>query len=90
MRSQYNNELDDIREAIAKTFTGTYGEKVLQFLEDTYMNQLSAEPNDPYSTYFNEGGRGLVLGLTAGRSSNLITRSYNVRRNRGRDKRQPH
>tara|TARA_R110000803_G_scaffold107669_2_gene175810 strand:+ start:2466 stop:2723 length:258 start_codon:yes stop_codon:yes gene_type:complete len=65
MRSQYNNELDDIREAIAKTFTGTYGEKVLQFLEDTYMNQLSAEPNDPYSTYFNEGGRGLVLGLKA-------------------------
>lgn len=62
MRSR-NEELDDIREAIAKTFTGPYGEKVLQFLEDTYMNQLSAEPNDPYSTYFNEGGRGLVLGL---------------------------
>ncbi len=64
MRSR-NNELDEIREAIAKTFTGQYGEKVLQFLEDTYMNQLSAEPNDPYTTYFNEGGRGLVLGLKA-------------------------
>ena len=64
MRSR-NNELDEIREAIARTFTGQYGEKVLQFLEDTYMNQLSAEPNDPYSTYFNEGGRGLVLGLKA-------------------------
>jgi|TARA_B110000495_G_C22515575_1_gene314923 hypothetical protein len=65
MRSQYNNELDEIREAIAKTFTGAYGEKVLQFLEDVYVNQLSAEPNDPYTTYFNEGGRGLVLGLKA-------------------------
>lgn len=65
MRSQSNNELDEIREAIAKTFTGTYGEKVLQFLEDMYLNQLSAEPNDPYTTYFNEGGRGLVLGLKA-------------------------
>jgi len=64
MRSQYN-ELDEIREAIAKTFSGTYGEKVLQFLEDMYMNQVSAEPNDPYTTYFNEGGRGLVLGLKA-------------------------
>lgn len=62
MRSQYN-ELDEIREAIAKTFTGTYGEKVLEFLENMYMNQISAEPNDPYTTYFNEGGRGLVLGL---------------------------
>ena len=30
-----------------------------------YLNQLSAEPNDPYTTYFNEGGRGLVLGLKA-------------------------
>jgi hypothetical protein len=65
MRSQSNNDLDEIREAIAKTFTGTYGEKVLQFLEDMYLNQLSAEPNDPYTTYFNEGGRGLVLGLKA-------------------------
>ena len=65
MRSQSNNELDQIREAIAKTFTGTYGAKVLQFLEDVCVNQLSAEPNDPYSTYFNEGGRGLVLGLKA-------------------------
>lgn len=64
MRSQYN-ELDDIREAIAKTFSGTYGERVLGFLEDVYLNQISAEPNDPYSTYFNEGGRGLVLGLKA-------------------------
>ena len=64
MRSQYS-ELDEIREAIVKTFSGTYGEKVLQFLEDMYMNQISAEPNDPYTTYFNEGGRGLVLGLKA-------------------------
>ena len=29
------------------------------------MNQISAEPNDPYTTYFNEGGRGLVLGIKA-------------------------
>jgi hypothetical protein len=64
MRSQYS-ELDDIREAIAKTFSGVYGERVLQFLEQVYLNQISAEPNDPYSTYFNEGGRGLVLGLKA-------------------------
>ena len=64
MRSQYS-ELDDIREAIFKTFSGTYGEKVLKFLEDMYLYQLSAEPNDPYTTYFNEGGRGLVLGLKA-------------------------
>ena len=80
MRSQYN-ELDEIREAIAKTFTGTYGEKVLEFLENMYMNQISAEPNDPYTTYFNEGGRGLVLGLKAQmelyKKSNQQPTSYN-------------
>ena len=63
MRSQYNEELDEIRDAIVKTFSGVYGEKVLQFLEDMYQNQVSAVPDDPYSTYFNEGGRGLVIGI---------------------------
>ena len=63
MRSQYNKELEEIQEAIVKTFSGVYGEKVLQFLEDMYQNQVSAVPEDPYSTYFNEGGRGLVIGI---------------------------
>ena len=63
MRSQYNKELEEIQEAIVKTFSGVYGEKVLKFLEDMYQNQVSAVPDDPYSTYFNEGGRGLVIGL---------------------------
>ena len=63
MRSQYNKELEEIPEAIVKTFSGVYGEKVLKFLEDMYQNQVSAVPDDPYSTYFNEGGRGLVIGL---------------------------
>ena len=63
MRSQYNKELEEIQEAIVKTFSGVYGEKVLQFLEDMYQNQVSAVPDDPYSTYFNEGGRGLVIGI---------------------------
>ena len=62
MRSQ-SNDLDEIREAIFKAFQGPYGEKVMGFLEDMYCNSISAEPNDPYTTYFNEGGRGLVLGL---------------------------
>jgi len=62
MRSQYN-DLEEIREAIVKTFSGVHGEKVLKFLEDMYQNQTSAVPNDPYSTFFNEGGRGLVLGI---------------------------
>jgi len=65
MRSQYNKELDEIREAIVKTFSGAYGEKVLNFLDEMYSNQISAVANDPYSTYYNEGGRGLVLGLKA-------------------------
>ena len=30
-----------------------------------YSNQISAVPNDPYSTYYHEGGRGLVLGIKA-------------------------
>ena len=64
MRSQYN-DLEEIREAIVKTFSGVHGEKVLKFLEDMYQNQTSAVPNDPYSTFFNEGGRGLVLGIKA-------------------------
>ena len=63
MRSQYNKELEEIQEAIVKTFSGVYGEKGLKFLEDMYQNQVSAVPDDPYSTYFNEGGRGLVIGL---------------------------
>lgn len=63
MRSQYNKELEEIQEAIVKTFSGVHGEKVLQFLEDMYQNQVSAVPEDPYSTYFNEGGRGLVIGI---------------------------
>ena len=63
MRSQYSRELDDIREAIAKTFSGVHGEKVLKFLDQMYSNQISAVPNDPYSTYYHEGGRGLVLGI---------------------------
>ena len=62
MRSQYNDR-EEIREAIVKTFSGVHGEKVLKFLEDMYQNQTSAVPNDPYSTFFNEGGRGLVLGI---------------------------
>lgn len=65
MRSQYNEELDEIREAIVKTFSGVYGERVLEFLDDMYSNQISAVPNDPYSTYYHEGGRGLVLGIKA-------------------------
>ena len=28
-----------------------------------YQNQVSAVPDDPYSTYYNEGGRGLVIGI---------------------------
>jgi len=63
MRSQYNEELDEIRDAIVKTFSGVYGERVLKFLDDMYSNQISAVPNDPYSTYYHEGGRGLVLGI---------------------------
>ena len=63
MRSQYNKELEEIQEAIVKTFSGVYGEKVLKFLEDMYQNQVSAVPDDTYSTYFNEGGRGLVIGF---------------------------
>ena len=63
MRSQYNKELEEIQEAIVKTFSGVYGEKVLKFLEDMYQNQVSAVPDDPYSTYYNEGGRGLVIGI---------------------------
>ena len=63
MRSQYNEELDEIRDAIVKTFSGVYGERVLKFLDDMYSNQVSAVPNDPYSTYYHEGGRGLVLGI---------------------------
>ncbi len=62
MRSP-SNELEEIREAIVKTFSGVYGEKVLNFLDDMYSNQISAVPNDPYTTYYHEGGRGLVLGL---------------------------
>ena len=65
MRSQYNEELDEIRDAIVKTFSGVYGERVLKFLDDMYSNQISAVPNDPYSTYYHEGGRGLVLGIKA-------------------------
>ena len=65
MRSQYNKELDEIRDAIVKTFSGVYGERVLKFLDDMYSNQISAVPNDPYSTYYHEGGRGLVLGIKA-------------------------
>ena len=63
MRSQYNKELEEIQEAIVKTFSGVYGSKVLKFLEDMYQNQVSAVPDDPYSTYYNEGGRGLVIGI---------------------------
>ena len=63
MRSQYNKELEEVQEAIVKTFSGVYGEKVLKFLEDMYQNQVSAVPDDPYSTYYNEGGRGLVIGI---------------------------
>jgi len=63
MRSQYNEELDEIRDATVKTFSGVYGERVLKFLDDMYSNQISAVPNDPYSTYYHEGGRGLVLGI---------------------------
>ena len=63
MRSQYNKELEEIQEAIVKTFSGVYGEKVLKFLEDMFQNQVSAVPDDPYSTYYNEGGRGLVIGI---------------------------
>ena len=63
MRSQYNKELEEIQEAIVKTFSGVYGEKVLKFLEDMYQNQVSAVPDAPYSTYYNEGGRGLVIGI---------------------------
>ncbi len=68
MRSQSSSvdeELDKIRESIVKTFSGQHGERVLKFLEDLYQNQTSAVPNDPYSTFFNEGGRGLVLGIKA-------------------------
>jgi hypothetical protein len=89
MHSQYNRELDEIQEAIVKTFSGVYGEKVLQFLEDMYQNQVSAVPDDPYSTYFNEGGRGLVIGLKeqikaykASKQKNLHPSSYSVQENK--------
>jgi len=85
MRSQYNEELDKIREAIAKTFSGIYGEQVLEFLDNLYQSQVSAVPNDPYSTYFNEGGRGLVIGIKeqiraykASKQENLHPSSYSV------------
>ena len=87
MRSQYNDELEKIQEAIA--FSGVYGEQVLAFLDDMYQNQVSAVPDDPYSTYFNEGGRGLVIGLKdqikaykAIKQKNLHPQSYSIVENK--------
>ena len=64
MRSQSNDDpLDEIREAIFRCFTGQYGEKVMAFLDEMYSKQTSYVPNDPHATSYNEGGRGLLIGL---------------------------